>query len=114
MSKSLTIWALIASLAVAGCMTEGQFLASRQPTAIQIGREPRAIRNELSRRNRRGAFTRAHTAAYPGTPNTGRITRAIYDRRCGLRPAASLSGFLSDGGRQLHGVRRSDLVSLND
>ena len=35
MSKSLTIWAFIASLAVAGCMTEGQFLASRQPTAIQ-------------------------------------------------------------------------------
>ena len=35
MSKSLTIWALIASFAVAGCMTEGQFLASRQPTAIQ-------------------------------------------------------------------------------
>jgi hypothetical protein len=35
MSKSLTIWALIALLAVAGCMTEGQFLASRQPTAIQ-------------------------------------------------------------------------------
>ena len=35
MSKSLTIWALIVVLAVAGCMTEGQFLASRQPTAIQ-------------------------------------------------------------------------------
>jgi hypothetical protein len=36
MSKSLTIWALIAPLAVAGCMTEGQFLASRQPTAMQV------------------------------------------------------------------------------
>jgi hypothetical protein len=35
MLKSLTILALIAPLAVAGCMTEGQFLASRQPTAIQ-------------------------------------------------------------------------------
>jgi hypothetical protein len=35
MSKSLTIWALIASLVVAGCMTETQFLSSRQPTAIQ-------------------------------------------------------------------------------
>ena len=35
MSKVLAIWALIAPLAVAGCMTEGQFLASRQPTAIQ-------------------------------------------------------------------------------
>src|SRR4029450_9126254 len=36
MSKSLTIWALIVALAVAGCLTEGQFLASRQPTAIQV------------------------------------------------------------------------------
>jgi hypothetical protein len=35
MSKSLTIWALIGILGAAGCMTEGQFLASRQPTAIQ-------------------------------------------------------------------------------
>ena len=35
MSKSLTICALIAPLAVAGCMTESQFLASKQPTAIQ-------------------------------------------------------------------------------
>ena len=35
MSKVLAIWALVATLAVAGCMTEGQFLASRQPTAIQ-------------------------------------------------------------------------------
>ena len=36
MSKSLTILALIAPLAVAGCMTEAQFLASKQPTAIQV------------------------------------------------------------------------------
>jgi hypothetical protein len=35
MSKSLTIWTLIGALGIAGCMTEGQFLASRQPTAIQ-------------------------------------------------------------------------------
>ena len=35
MSKSLATLALIAPLAVAGCMTEGQFLSSRQPTAIQ-------------------------------------------------------------------------------
>src|SRR5262245_17625770 len=27
---------LFATLAVAGCMTEGQFLASRQPTAMQV------------------------------------------------------------------------------
>ena len=27
---------LFASLAAAGCMTEGQFLASRQPTAMQV------------------------------------------------------------------------------
>jgi hypothetical protein len=35
MSKSLTTWALLAALIATGCMTEGQFLASRQPTAIQ-------------------------------------------------------------------------------
>jgi hypothetical protein len=35
MSKSLTTWALLAALMATGCMTEGQFLASRQPTAIQ-------------------------------------------------------------------------------
>jgi hypothetical protein len=36
MSKSLTIWALIGALGAAGCMTESQFLASRQPTAMQV------------------------------------------------------------------------------
>jgi hypothetical protein len=35
MSKSPTISMLFVALAAAGCMTEGQFLASRQPTAIQ-------------------------------------------------------------------------------
>lgn len=35
MSKSVAILALITPLAVAGCMTEAQFLASRQPQAIQ-------------------------------------------------------------------------------
>ena len=36
MSKSPTILWLLAALTVGGCMTEGQFLASRQPTAIQV------------------------------------------------------------------------------
>ena len=35
MSKSPTILWFLAALTAAGCMTEGQFLASRQPTAIQ-------------------------------------------------------------------------------
>ena len=35
MAKSLAIWALIAALAVAGCTSQAQFLASKQPTAIQ-------------------------------------------------------------------------------
>ena len=35
MSKSLTVSALISALAVAGCMSQEQFLASKQPTAIQ-------------------------------------------------------------------------------
>ena len=47
MSKSLTIWALIAPLAVAGCMTEGQFLASRIHS--NTGRpEPWPIRSQSS------------------------------------------------------------------
>jgi hypothetical protein len=35
MSKSLTIWALISTLGAAGCMSQAQYLASKQPTAIQ-------------------------------------------------------------------------------
>jgi hypothetical protein len=35
MSKSSTISALIGALGAAGCMTQGQFLATKQPTAIQ-------------------------------------------------------------------------------
>jgi hypothetical protein len=35
MSKSLTASALIGALGVAGCMSQAQFLASKQPTAIQ-------------------------------------------------------------------------------
>ena len=35
MSRSLTIWALIAPLAVAGCISQAQFLTSKQPAAIQ-------------------------------------------------------------------------------
>ena len=35
MSKSLPIWALIGALGAAGCMTQSQFLATKQPTAIQ-------------------------------------------------------------------------------
>jgi hypothetical protein len=35
MSTSLTIWALIGALAGAGCMSQAQYLASKEPTAIQ-------------------------------------------------------------------------------
>jgi hypothetical protein len=35
MSKSLAIWTLIGTVAAAGCMSQGQFLTSKQPTAIQ-------------------------------------------------------------------------------
>ena len=87
-------------------------ISRQQTTDSDTGRrKSRAIRNELSDCNRRGAFTRVHNAAYPGTCSARRIARAIYDRRCGLRPEARLSGFLPDGRRQLHGVRRSDLLS---
>src|SRR5262245_27649322 len=36
MSKSPTILWLLAAVTVVGCMTEGQFLVSRQSTAIQV------------------------------------------------------------------------------
>ena len=87
-------------------------ISRQQTTDSDTGRrKPRSIRNELSECKGRGALARAHTAPYPGTRGPGRITRAIYDRRCRLRATAGLSGFLPDGRRQLHGVRRSDLVS---
>jgi hypothetical protein len=35
MSKSSTIWILLAALTAAGCMSQAQYLASKQPTAIQ-------------------------------------------------------------------------------
>jgi hypothetical protein len=35
MSKPLTILGFIAPLALAGCMSQAQFLASKQPTAMQ-------------------------------------------------------------------------------
>src|SRR4030095_3293260 len=84
---------------------------SRQQTTHSdaSGREPRAIRNEMSQRNRRDAFA----GVYPGRPDadrTGRIQPAIYGGRYGLRRTASLSGFLRDAGRQLHAARRSDPV----
>ena len=36
MSKPLTISMFVAALTTAACMTEAQFLASRQPTAMQV------------------------------------------------------------------------------
>ena len=45
-----------------------------------------------------GMLSQEFTQAVPSDPGS-RIKRAIYDRRFGLRPAASLSGFLPDGGR---------------
>ena len=35
MSKTLVIYAFMAALGAAGCMSQEQFLASKQPTAIQ-------------------------------------------------------------------------------
>jgi hypothetical protein len=35
MSKSSTTWILLAALTAAGCMSQAQYLASKQPTAIQ-------------------------------------------------------------------------------
>ena len=87
---------------------------SRQQTTDSDtgGRQSRTIRNELSERNRTGAFARGHTTGHPGTLPAGRRTRSVYDRRCGLRPTASLSSLLSRRGRQLHGARRSHGVRV--
>jgi hypothetical protein len=97
--------------------TNGGWMHDRVPISRQqttdrdgSGREPRAIRNELSKRNRRDTFAGVYTGR-PDADRTSRIQRAVYDRRYGLRPTARLSGFLCDGRRQLHGDRRSDLVS---
>ena len=35
MAKSLTISALVATLGAIGCMSQAEFLTSKQPTAIQ-------------------------------------------------------------------------------
>ena len=88
---------------------------SRQQTTDgdTSGREPRAIRNELSQRNRTGAFTRSHTAGFPGTGCARGGTRPVYDWRRGLRSTARLSSFLSDGGRQLHGAGRPHAVIMS-
>jgi hypothetical protein len=85
---------------------------SRQQTTHSdaSGREPRTIRNELSERNRRNAFAGVYTGR-PDADRTNWVQRAIYDRRCGLRPTARLSSFLRDAGRQLHGTGRSDELS---
>src|SRR5262249_25820599 len=80
-------------------------------------RKPRSIRNELSECKGRGALARAHTAPYPGTRGPGRITRAIYDRRRGLRAAAGLSRvFSACGGAVGGGLRSHPLgrMSMND
>lgn len=102
--------------AVLRCTNDGRMYdrgpISRQQTTDSdgSGRKPRAIRNELSRRNRRDAFTGVYTGR-PDADPTDRIQRAIYDRRYGLRPTARLSGFLRDEGRRLHAPRRWDAVS---
>ena len=35
MSKSLAIWAFIGALGTAGCMSQAEYLTSKQPTAIR-------------------------------------------------------------------------------
>jgi hypothetical protein len=87
---------------------------SRQQTTDSDtgGREPWTIRNELSERNRTGAFARGHTTGHPGTLPAGRRTGPFYDRRRRLRPTASLSSLLSRGRRQLHCARRSHGVRV--
>jgi hypothetical protein len=80
---------------------------SRQQTTNRdgSGREPREIRNELSKRYWRNAFAGVYTGR-SDADRAGRIQRAIYVRCYGLRATARLSSFLSDEGRRLHAARR--------
>ena len=95
-AKSPTIlWAYLAAL-TASRMHDRVPISRQQTTdSNTVGRHPRPIRNELSERNRRGAFARGHPACSPGTHSAGRRTRAIYDRRGGLRPAAGSIRFFA-------------------
>ena len=101
---------LFAALTATGCMTEGQFLASRQTTAMEV-----AVSRGQSEMNCPGAtgemLSKEFTQAVQTPIVQAGIQRAIYDRRYGLRPTARLSGFLRDAGRQLHGACRRDAVS---
>ena len=66
MSKSFMIFALIALLVLTGCTSQAQFLASKQPTAIQAAATRGQFEMNLSERYRRGAFARGHTTGHPG------------------------------------------------
>jgi len=96
--RPFTVLALVDLLVVTGCMSQAQFLASRQPTAIQAAVSrgqfelncPDAIGQVL--------FARGYAARITGTHRAGRRTRPVHDRRCGLRPTASLSSVCPMGG----------------
>ena len=82
MSKSLTILALIVAL-VAGCATQGQFLASRQETAIQTALT--RGRFDLNCPSATGEVLSQEVTqpAIQGPVHGRRTTRPVYHRRCG-------------------------------
>ena len=64
MCKAWLLFVLLAALAVAGCVSQGQFLDSKQAMAMQTAVSPRAIRDELSRGDAHCDFARS----YPTLP----------------------------------------------
>jgi len=96
MSKSLTIWPLIGALGAAGCMTEGQFLASRQPTAMEVAVSrgqsemncPSATGEMLSQEFTQAVQTPNPQAGYSGLFTigvTGCGQRRVYQVFCAMK-----------------------------
>ena len=98
MSKSFIIFALINLLVFTGCTSQAQFLANKQPTAIQAAVTRGQF--EMNCPNATGqVLSQEVTQPAIQGPYLRRRTRSVHDRRCGLRPTASLSGLLSHRGR---------------
>jgi hypothetical protein len=96
MPKSATMLMLFAALTAAGCMTESQFLASRQPTAMQVAVSrgqsemncPKATGEMLSQEFTQAIQTPIVQAGYSGIFTIGVMgcgQRRVYQVFCAMR-----------------------------
>ena len=108
MSRSFINFGLITFLFLTGCTSQAQFLANKQPTAIQAAVTRGQFEMNCPSATGQVLSQEVTQPAIQGPRPAGRRTRSVYDRRCRLRPTASLSSLLSRRGRQLHGARRSN------